>query len=222
MIYAIAPSPLTDATHLGRHRRRPDLAHAATTARTGRTSRRAALTPWSKVGIIDASHFDPDTAYAAIDRHRLDDQQAVHLPHARRRRAAGSRSPTACRTAAHSVNVVREDPVRRGLLYAGTETRRLRLVRRRRPLAAAADGPAGDLGARHRRPRRRPRDRHARPRLLGAWTTSSPLRALAAHPRTRPAPVSDRRRPSGSTSRASPARRCRRTSRSRRTRRLAR
>ncbi|HWW60668.1 MAG TPA: hypothetical protein VN181_04800, partial [Thermoanaerobaculia bacterium] len=31
-----------------------------------------ALTPWSKVGIIDASHFDGETAYAAVDRHRLD------------------------------------------------------------------------------------------------------------------------------------------------------
>jgi hypothetical protein len=35
------------------------------------TARR--LTPWSKVGIIDASHFDPETAYIAVDRHRLDD-----------------------------------------------------------------------------------------------------------------------------------------------------
>ena len=34
--------------------------------------------------------------------------------------------------------VVREDPVRRGLLYAGTETRALRLLRRRSDLAAAS------------------------------------------------------------------------------------
>ncbi|HKW45380.1 MAG TPA: hypothetical protein VJN22_06955, partial [Candidatus Eremiobacteraceae bacterium] len=33
----------------------------------------AQLGPWSKVGIIEASAFDPMTAYAAIDRHRLDD-----------------------------------------------------------------------------------------------------------------------------------------------------
>ena len=33
----------------------------------------SALTPWSKVGIIEPSHLDAETAYVAIDRHRLDD-----------------------------------------------------------------------------------------------------------------------------------------------------
>ncbi len=33
----------------------------------------AGLTSWSKVGIIESSHFDAGTAYAAVDRHRLDD-----------------------------------------------------------------------------------------------------------------------------------------------------
>src|SRR6185312_16664220 len=33
------------------------------------------LTPWSKVGTIDASPFDGDGAYVAVDRHRLDDQK---------------------------------------------------------------------------------------------------------------------------------------------------
>src|SRR5207245_6935437 len=32
-----------------------------------------ALTPWSKVGLIEASHFSADRAYLAVDRHRLDD-----------------------------------------------------------------------------------------------------------------------------------------------------
>jgi photosystem II stability/assembly factor-like uncharacterized protein len=82
----------------------------------------AGLTPWSKVGIIEPSHFDPNTAYAAIDRHRLDDQQPYIL-----RTRDGGRSwqpitaglPTS--GGPNSVNVVREDPVQRGLLYAGTE-----------------------------------------------------------------------------------------------------
>src|SRR5439155_1691224 len=43
---------------------------------------------------------------------------------------------------------------------------RLRVVRRRGPLAAAAAGPAGHLRARHRRARRRRGDRHPRPRVL--------------------------------------------------------
>jgi photosystem II stability/assembly factor-like uncharacterized protein len=80
------------------------------------------LTPWSKVGVIEPSHFDANSAYAAIDRHRIEDQ----APHILRTRDGGrtwqeidnglpnSGGP-------NSVNVVREDPVQRGLLFAGTE-----------------------------------------------------------------------------------------------------
>jgi photosystem II stability/assembly factor-like uncharacterized protein len=75
--------------------------------------------PWAKVSLMDASHFDLNTAYAAINTIRLDDLR----PHIYRTRDAG-------KTWTHitngipdggTVNVVREDPVRRGLLYAGTE-----------------------------------------------------------------------------------------------------
>ncbi|HQR66077.1 MAG TPA: hypothetical protein PLB02_01670, partial [Thermoanaerobaculia bacterium] len=79
-----------------------------------------ALTPWSKVGILEASHFDAETAYAAVDRHRIDDID----PYVYRTRDGG-KSWTAIAKgipAGSYVNVVREDPVRRGLLYAGTET----------------------------------------------------------------------------------------------------
>jgi hypothetical protein len=78
-----------------------------------------ALTPWSKVGIIDASHFDVNTAYAAIDRHRLDDYRPyIYRTH------DGGKSWTAIAEGIPNgsfVNAVREDPQRRGLLYAGTE-----------------------------------------------------------------------------------------------------
>jgi len=80
------------------------------------------LQPWSKVGIIEASHFNPNTAYAAIDRHRLDDQRPYIL-----RTHDGGRSWTSivnglpATGGPNSVNVVREDPTRPGLLYAGTE-----------------------------------------------------------------------------------------------------
>ncbi|MGZ3528469.1 MAG: VPS10 domain-containing protein [Vulcanimicrobiaceae bacterium] len=79
-----------------------------------------ALTPWSKVGIIDASHFDAKTAYAAIDRHRLDDR----TPYIYRTHDGGAHWTlvTSGIPKDSFVNVVREDPVRRGLLYAGTET----------------------------------------------------------------------------------------------------
>ncbi|MGH8042833.1 MAG: WD40/YVTN/BNR-like repeat-containing protein [Rudaea sp.] len=78
-----------------------------------------ALTPWSKVGIIDASPFDANSAYAAIDRHRLDDQR----PYIYRTHDDGKSWQLVVNGIAgnESVNVVRADPVRRGLLYAGTE-----------------------------------------------------------------------------------------------------
>ena len=80
----------------------------------------AGLTAWSKVGILEASHFDADTAYAAVDRHRLDDL----APYVYRTRDAGKSWALVARgiPAGSFVNVVREDPERRGLLYAGTET----------------------------------------------------------------------------------------------------
>ncbi len=78
------------------------------------------LTAWSKVGIIEASHFDPQAAFVAIDRHRLDDLGAYIL-----RTGDGGRTWTSIARGIPDgsfVHVVREDPARRGLLYAGTET----------------------------------------------------------------------------------------------------
>jgi photosystem II stability/assembly factor-like uncharacterized protein len=77
------------------------------------------LTPWSKVGVIDASHFSAGTAYAAIDRHRLDDNH----PYILKTHDFGAHWTPIVNgiPAAESVNVVREDPRRPGLLYAGTE-----------------------------------------------------------------------------------------------------
>jgi len=78
------------------------------------------LGPWAKVSIMDASHFDKDTAYAAINTLRLDDLN----PHILRTRDGGKSwdEITSGLPAGSPVNVVREDPRRRGLLFAGTET----------------------------------------------------------------------------------------------------
>ena len=77
------------------------------------------LTPWSKIAQLDASHFDADTVYAAVNRFRLDD---LH-PYAYRTHDGGKtwQKITNGLPDDASVNVVREDPLRRALLFAGTE-----------------------------------------------------------------------------------------------------
>jgi photosystem II stability/assembly factor-like uncharacterized protein len=77
------------------------------------------LTPWSKVTHIEASHSDAGTAYAAVDRHRLDDYQ----PYLYRTRDFGKswQRVTNGIPDGSFLNCVREDPARKGLLYACTE-----------------------------------------------------------------------------------------------------
>ncbi|PYT21219.1 MAG: hypothetical protein DMG57_39370 [Acidobacteria bacterium] len=77
------------------------------------------LSPWSKVSLMDASHFDVETVYAAIDRFRLDD---LH-PCIYRTHDGGTTWRKITRGVSENevVNAVREDPLRRGLLFAGTE-----------------------------------------------------------------------------------------------------
>ena len=77
------------------------------------------LTPWSKVTHMEASHFDAATAYAAVDRHRLDDLRAYLY---RTRNFGKTWQPISDGIPEGSfLNCVREDPVRKGLLYACTE-----------------------------------------------------------------------------------------------------
>jgi len=77
------------------------------------------LSPWQKVSVIEASHFDAQTAYAAINTLRLDDLR----PHIYRTRDSGKTwtEITGGIPDNENVNAVREDPKRKGLLFAGTE-----------------------------------------------------------------------------------------------------
>jgi photosystem II stability/assembly factor-like uncharacterized protein len=82
----------------------------------------AGLTAWSKIGGVEPSHFDRERAYLAVDRHRLDDPAPYIY-----RTTDGGKTWTAIVAGLadggvlNAVNVVREDPVTPGLLYAGTE-----------------------------------------------------------------------------------------------------
>ena len=165
VIYTIAPSPLRVQTIWAG----TDDGLIHLTMDEGKTWQDVtppALTPWSKV--VDDGGVALRRARGLRRRgpappHR---QRAPHLPHPRRRQdlaghheRAGSRrlraddqgGPRAARPA-----------VRRH------RARRLRLVRRRRPLAVAAAQPARGVDARSGRARRRPHRGDARPRLLGA------------------------------------------------------
>lgn len=79
----------------------------------------AAITSWSKISLIEASHFDVNTAFAAVNRIRCDDMQ----PYIYKTNDGGKTwklivngLPTT-----GPINAVREDPVRKGLIFAGSE-----------------------------------------------------------------------------------------------------
>ena len=78
------------------------------------------LTSWSKITQISASRYDDTTAYVSVSRFRIDD---LH-PFIYRTHDSGAtwQSITAGLPDDSPVNTVREDPVRKGLLFAGTET----------------------------------------------------------------------------------------------------
>ena len=77
------------------------------------------LTPWSKVTQVSASHFDEQTAYASVSRFRIDDMHPYLY-----RTHDGGKTWTPITNGLPDfgpVDTVREDPVRKGLLFAGTE-----------------------------------------------------------------------------------------------------
>jgi len=78
------------------------------------------LTPWSKVTQLAASHFEDDSAYASVSRFRIDD---LH-PYIYRTHDGGKSWHLITNGLPDNapVDAVREDPVRKGLLFAGTET----------------------------------------------------------------------------------------------------
>ena len=119
VIYTIGPSPV----RAGEIWAGTDDGHIQLTQDEGKTWENVTppeLTPWSKVTHIEASHSDAGTAYAAVDRHRLEDYQ----PYLYRTRDFGKSWQRAANGIPDGsfLNCVREDPVRKGLLYACTES----------------------------------------------------------------------------------------------------
>ncbi|MBV8570532.1 MAG: glycoside hydrolase [Acidobacteriaceae bacterium] len=118
VVYALAPSPL-DSNRIWAGTD-DGLLHVTTDGGAHWTNvTPPQLSAWDKVSIIDAGHFDKDTAYAAINAFRLDDLR----PHILRTHDCGKTWTESVKGIPDgaAVNVVREDPKRKGLLYAGSE-----------------------------------------------------------------------------------------------------
>jgi len=118
VVYTIAPSPL-DANLIWAG---SDTGLIHITRDGGKSWQNATpkgLTDWSKISLIEASHFNSGEAYVAVDRHRLDDQ----APYLYRTRDYGQtwQPITEGIRAPSFLRAVREDPTRKGLLFAGTE-----------------------------------------------------------------------------------------------------
>jgi photosystem II stability/assembly factor-like uncharacterized protein len=77
-----------------------------------------AITSWSKVSLMDASHTNVNKAYAAVNSIRLDDQR----PHIYKTNDGGKTWTEIVNGLPNDpINVVKEDPIRKGLLFAGSE-----------------------------------------------------------------------------------------------------
>lgn len=76
------------------------------------------ITSWNKISLIDASHFDVNTAYAAVNCIRLDDMH----PYIYSTKDGGKTwNKIVGGLPDDPINVVREDPSHKGLLFAGSE-----------------------------------------------------------------------------------------------------
>ncbi|HXQ97867.1 MAG TPA: hypothetical protein VN774_05455 [Candidatus Limnocylindrales bacterium] len=118
VIYTIAPSPLqADTIWIGTDDGLIHVTHDS--GKTWKNVTPPELTAWSKVSLIEASHSDAATAYASVDRHRLED----YKPYIYRTRDSGKTWKLIASGIPDGsyVNSVKEDPARKGLLFAGTE-----------------------------------------------------------------------------------------------------
>ena len=118
VIYTVAPSPL-DANRIwcGTD---DGLIHLTTDGgKTWTNVTPEGISAWQKISLIDAGHFDSNTGYAAINTMRIDDLR----PHIFATHDSGKTWTEIANgiPAGQIVNAVREDPERKGLLFAGTE-----------------------------------------------------------------------------------------------------
>jgi photosystem II stability/assembly factor-like uncharacterized protein len=118
VIYTVAPSPL-DANRIwcGTD---DGLIHLTTNGgKTWSNVIPPSISAWQKISLIEPGHFDANTAYAAVNTLRMDDLR----PHIFATHDSGQSWTEIVNgiPAGQIINAVREDPERKGLLFAGTE-----------------------------------------------------------------------------------------------------
>jgi photosystem II stability/assembly factor-like uncharacterized protein len=117
VIYTVSPSPLdSNIIWIG-----TDDGLIQSTVNGGSTWQNItplSVTEWAKVSIIEASHFDKNTAYAAINKIRLDDPKPLIL---RTKDGGKTWKEIVLGLPNDPINTVKEDPNKPGLLFAGSE-----------------------------------------------------------------------------------------------------
>ena len=118
VVYSIAPSPLKPGVIWAGSD--TGLLHVTTDGgKSWSDVTPKSVGPWSKIAMIEASHFDTAGAYAAVDRHRLDDR-APYLYRTKNYGKTWQPIVGGIGTSAF-LNAIRQDTKQRGLLFAGTE-----------------------------------------------------------------------------------------------------
>ena len=79
------------------------------------------LGPWGKVSVVEPSHYDAGSAYVAVDRHMMADPAPYVFETSDFGKTWKSLAKGIPSSRFSYVHVVREDPFRKGMLYAGTE-----------------------------------------------------------------------------------------------------
>ena len=117
VIYTVAPSPL-DSNLIWAGTDDGLIQVTKDAGKTWTNTTPPEITSWSKVSMMEASHFDPNTAYAAVNRIRCDDMH----PHIYKTSDGGKTWKEIVEgLSTDPINAVHEDPLKKGLLFAGSE-----------------------------------------------------------------------------------------------------